>query len=98
MHLVMAGASTPSHFYPSLALISELVSRGHRVSYLIGERLAALVAPTGVDVIAHPTVLPDVNAAWPDDAGAAMQVFLDEAIAVLGVLLDRVERPDGGPL
>jgi MGT family glycosyltransferase len=94
MHLVMAGASTPSHVYPSLALISELVSRGHRVSYLVGERLAELVAPTGADVIAHPTLLPDADGAWPEDVGEAMQVFLDEAIAILGVLLDGVERPD----
>jgi len=93
MHLVMAGVSAPSHVYPSLALISELVSRTPR-SYLIGERLADLVAPTGVDVIAHRTLLPDADTAWPDDVGSAMQVFLDEAIAVLGVLPDRVERPD----
>jgi MGT family glycosyltransferase len=94
MHLVMAGVTAPSHVYPSLALISELVSRGHRVSYVVGERLAEVVAETGADVVAHPSILPDDNGEWPDDVGAAMQVFLDEAIAVLGPLLDRVERPD----
>ena len=94
MHLVMGGVTAPSHVYPGLALISELVSRGHRVSYVVGERLAELVAPTGADVVAHPSLLPDSTANWPDDIGTAMQLFLDEAICMLGPLLDRVERPD----
>ncbi|MDQ4011874.1 MAG: UDP glycosyltransferase [Actinomycetota bacterium] len=94
MHLVMAGVTAPSHVYPSLALICELVSRGHRVNYVVGERLAEVVAATGADVVTHASILPDDNGDWPDDVGEAMQVFLDEAIAVLGPLLDRVERPD----
>jgi MGT family glycosyltransferase len=94
MHLVMAGSTTPSHVYPSLALIAELVARGHRVSYLIGDRLASLVAPTGAEVVAHPTLLPDTDAAWPEDAGAAMQVFLDDQIAVLPRLLSEVDDVD----
>ncbi len=93
MHLVMAGTTSPSHVYPSLALIFELVSRGHRVSYLVGERLAGLVTPTGAELITHPTVLPDADTAWPQDTGEAMQIFLDEAIAVLP-RLDDVDRPD----
>jgi MGT family glycosyltransferase len=97
MHLVMAGVTAPSHVYPSLALIAELVARGHRVSYVVGERLADLVAPTGAEVVAHPTIMPDSDTAWPDDPGEAMQVFLDEAIAVLGPLLERVE-PAGAVL
>src|ERR1700754_4609850 len=94
MYFVMAGTTAPSHVYPSLALIAELVSRGHRVSYLIGDRLAELVARTGAEPIAHPTLLPDSDTAWPEDPGAAMQVFLDEEIAVLPTLLERAERPD----
>jgi hypothetical protein len=94
MHLVMAGVTAPSHVYPSLALIAELVSRGHRVSYVVGERLAEVVAATGAEVVAHPSCLPDNNGRWPDDVGEAMQVFLDESIAVLGPMLDGVERPD----
>jgi MGT family glycosyltransferase len=94
MYLLMVGATTPSHVYPSLALISELVSRGHRISYMIGEPLADIVAPTGAEVIAHPTLLPGADAAWPQDVGEAMQIFLDEAITVQGPRLERVERPD----
>jgi MGT family glycosyltransferase len=94
MYLLMVGATTPSHVYPSLALISELVSRGHRISYMIGEPLADVVAPTGAEVIVHSTLLPGADTAWPHDAGEAMQIFLDEAITVQGPGLERVERPD----
>lgn len=94
MHLVFAGASTPSHVYPSLALVSELVSRRHRITYVIGERLGGLVARTGADVLTHPTVLPDAEHAWPDDVGEASQLFLDDAIAALPRMLAAIERPD----
>jgi MGT family glycosyltransferase len=93
MHLVMVGVTAPSHVYPGLALISELVARGHRVSYVVGERLEELVAPTGAEVVPHPTLLPDGDEAWPEDAGEAMQVFLDESMAVLGRVIE-LERPD----
>jgi MGT family glycosyltransferase len=86
MHLLMVGSTTPSHVYPSLALIAELVRRGHRVSYQIGDRLAHLVEPTGATVITHSTLLPDTDAAWPEDAGAAMRFFLDDQIEALPVI------------
>jgi MGT family glycosyltransferase len=88
MHFAMAGTTAPSHIYPSLALIAELVARGHRVSYVIGDRHADLVAPTGAEVIAHPSVLPGADADWPEDPGEAMRPFLDDSIANLPRLLD----------
>jgi len=93
MHLVMVGVTAPSHVYPGLAAIAELVARGHRVSYVVGARLEGLVAPTGAEVVAHPSLLPDGDEAWPDDVGEAMQVFLDESMAVLGRVVE-LERPD----
>lgn len=93
MQLVMVGATAPSHVYPSLALMRELVARGHRVQYVVGERLAELVATTGVDIVAHPSILPTAETAWPEDVGAAMQLFLDEQVAVLP-RIEALERPD----
>jgi MGT family glycosyltransferase len=84
MHLVMAGVTAPSHIYPGLAVIAELVSRGHRVSYLVGERLAGLVRPTGASPVTYTSALDE---SWPDDAGAAMQLFLDESMTALEPLL-----------
>lgn len=94
MHLLMVGVTAPSHIYPSLALITELVSRGHRVSYVVGDRLAELITPTGAEIIGHPSILPDSDTAWPEDPGEAMQLFLDESISVLPRLREAVSRPD----
>ncbi|GGL20223.1 UDP glycosyltransferase [Sphaerisporangium melleum] len=95
-HILMVGCTAPSHIYPSLALIRELVSRGHRVGYAVGEALAGLVEPTGAEIVRHPSLLPLGDAKWPDDPGTAMRVFLDEAIAVLPRLTARYDddRPD----
>ncbi|KAA2260473.1 UDP glycosyltransferase [Solihabitans fulvus] len=92
----MIGCTAPSHVYPSLGLIGELVARGHRVSYAVGETLADLVRPTGAEVIAHPSLLPTGDAGWPDDPGTAMRIFLDDQIAALPLLTDRFDddRPD----
>jgi MGT family glycosyltransferase len=96
-HIVMVGCTAPSHVYPSLGVIRELVRRGHRVSYVVGSPLAGLVEPTGASVVEHPTNFPLGEAAvWPDDPADAMRVFLDEAIAVhpdLTSIFD-ADRPD----
>ncbi|MEV4600833.1 macrolide family glycosyltransferase [Amycolatopsis sp. NPDC049253] len=96
-HIVMVGTTAPSHIYPSLGVIAELVRRGHRVSYVVGSPLESLVAPTGARVVTHPTSLPLGEAGvWPDDPADAMRVFLDEAIAVHPRLLSTFDddRPD----
>ncbi len=96
-HIVMVGCTAPSHIYPSLGVIRELVHRGHRVSYVVGEPLADLVARAGVEILAHPTSLPlGESAVWPDDAADAMRIFLDEAIAVHPRLTSAFDndRPD----
>jgi MGT family glycosyltransferase len=93
MHLLMVGATAPSHVYPSLAVIGELVSRGHRVSYAVGDRLAGLVTPTGAEHVGYRSELPDADTAWPEDLGAAMQLFLDEERTALPRLLE-LDRPD----
>jgi MGT family glycosyltransferase len=82
-HVLMVGATAPSHILPGVALMRELVRRGHRVSYAVGARLAGLVEPAGVEVIPCTTILPDEWAAWTGDMIAAMRLFLDEGIAVL---------------
>ncbi|MFE0023837.1 macrolide family glycosyltransferase [Amycolatopsis sp. NPDC059021] len=96
-HIAMIGCTAPSHIYPSLGVIRELVARGHRVSYVVGEPLADLVAPTGAEVVTHPTIFPLGEAAvWPEEPAEAMRVFLDEAIAVFPRLTEVYDddRPD----
>ncbi|MFI7078404.1 macrolide family glycosyltransferase [Micromonospora sp. NPDC049903] len=95
-HIAMIGSTAPSHVYPSLALIRELVDRGHRVTYAVGAPLTDLVASTGAEPLTHPTILPQGDTAWPEDPGTAMRVFLDEAVAVLPRLTAGYDedRPD----
>ena len=96
MHIAMIGTTAPSHIYPSLAVIAELVRRGHRVTYAVGESLRHLVEPAGVEVLSFSSVLPDGESSWPDDPAAAMHVFLDEAIEsfpILTAFYDN-DRPD----
>ncbi|WP_181775460.1 macrolide family glycosyltransferase [Amycolatopsis pittospori] len=96
-HIAMIGCTAPSHIYPSLAIIRELVARGHRVSYVVGEPLTGLIAPTGAEVVSHPSILPlGDQSAWPEDAGSQMRVFLDEGIQAMPVLTDFYDknRPD----
>ncbi|ANN19972.1 UDP glycosyltransferase [Amycolatopsis orientalis] len=96
-HIAMIGCTAPSHIYPSLAVIRELVARGHRVSYAVGEPLTGLIAPTGAEVVPHPSILPlGDQAAWPEDPASQMRVFLDEGIQAMPVLTGFYDenRPD----
>lgn len=101
MHIAVVAASTPSHMYPHLALVHELVRRGHRVSYLVSGHMSWLVRPTGADVIECTSVLPGAPGApegWGDenDPVTGMRMFLDEAIHVLPQLHSALDsdRPD----
>ena len=39
-HVAVVASTAPSHVHPHLAVVRELVERGHRVTYLIGDALA----------------------------------------------------------
>ncbi len=96
LHIAMIGTTAPSHIYPSLSVIAELVRRGHRVTYAVGESSASLVEPTGARVMPFDSLLPQDEESWPDDPAAAMHVFLDEAIAAMPALTTAYDddRPD----
>ncbi|MET4047538.1 MGT family glycosyltransferase [Rhodococcus sp. UYP5] len=96
MHIGMIGCTAPSHIYPSLGLVSELVRRGHRVTYAVGDAVADLVEPAGIELVSFTSILPQGEENWPEDPASAMRVFLDEAIYAFGVLTDFYDdnRPD----
>ncbi|MFI9382144.1 macrolide family glycosyltransferase [Kutzneria sp. NPDC052558] len=52
-HLALFGLTLYGHVKPTLGLVAELVRRGHRVTYFVGEQYADLVAETGATVVAH---------------------------------------------
>jgi len=84
--------------HPHLAVVRELVRRGHRVTYLVRHHLAHLAADTGADVVGCTSVLPGAPGVtgWPEDDVVGMRMFLDEAVQVLPQVhaaMDH-ERPD----
>ncbi|GAA2107017.1 glycosyltransferase [Kitasatospora saccharophila] len=82
-HIAMVGIPAVSHVRPSLEVIRELVARGHRVTYVNDPAVAELIAPTGAELVPHPSTLPVADHDWPADPIGAMRVFLEDAIAML---------------
>lgn len=82
-HIAMIGVSAVSHVLPSLAVIRELVARGHRVTYANGPMVADRIEATGAELVPCGTVLPVADNNWPDDPIAAMALFFEDAVQAL---------------
>ncbi|MET7359572.1 macrolide family glycosyltransferase [Streptomyces sp. NPDC005562] len=82
-HIAMIGVPMVSHVLPGLEVIRELVARGHRVSYANDPATAALIEPTGAELVACASTLPFRDNIWPEDPIEASSLFLDDAMAVL---------------
>ncbi|GAA3634923.1 macrolide family glycosyltransferase [Streptomyces fenghuangensis] len=91
-HIAMVGIPAVSHVLPSLAVIGELVARGHRVTYANDPAVADLIAPTGAELIPCASGLPVADNDWPDDPIAAMGLFLDDAVRTLPRLRSAYDR------
>ncbi|MER7754335.1 macrolide family glycosyltransferase [Kitasatospora sp. NPDC097643] len=97
-HILMASIPAHGHVNPSLAVIAELVARGHRVSYVNDASFAGLVESTGARFVPYRTSLPlaEDPSGWPEDPVAIQELFLDDALAMYPVLLEAFadDRPD----
>lgn len=82
-HIAMVGIPAVSHVLPSLEIIRELVTRGHRVTYANDPAVADLIAATGAELVPCASRLPVADNNWPDDPIAAAGLFLDDAIQAL---------------
>ncbi|GGU92241.1 macrolide-inactivating glycosyltransferase [Streptomyces filipinensis] len=82
-HIAMVGTPLVGHALPSLAIIRELVARGHRVTYATAAPVAELIAPTGAELVGVTSTLPVAARDWPQDPIASASLFLGEAMAVL---------------
>ncbi|MFI9722084.1 macrolide family glycosyltransferase [Streptomyces sp. NPDC052396] len=83
-HIAIVSIPALGHVFPGLALIRELVLRGHRVSYVNAPWTAPIIEPTGADFIPYDTVLPSDPTALPKgDLVAAMSLFLRDAMGQL---------------
>ncbi|MFI0899920.1 macrolide family glycosyltransferase [Streptomyces sp. NPDC020983] len=79
----MIGVPIVSHVLPGLAVLRELVARGHRVTYANDPSVAGLVTSAGAELVPCASVLPVADNAWPEDPVAAMGLFLDDAVQAL---------------
>ncbi|MFJ8660132.1 macrolide family glycosyltransferase [Streptomyces sp. NPDC093795] len=82
-HIAMVGVPVVSHVLPSLALVRELVARGHRVTYANDLFVADLVDSAGAELVPCASTLPVADNDWPADPIAAASLFLDDAVQAL---------------
>lgn len=82
-HIAMVGVPVVSHVLPGLAVIRELVARGHRVTCANDPVMAERIASTGAELVPCSSVLPVADNTWPDDPIAAAGLFLDDAVQAL---------------
>jgi MGT family glycosyltransferase len=85
-HIAMVGVPAISHVLPSIEVIGELVSRGHRVTYAndpAAKQVAEVIGATGAELVPYASTLPVADHDWPDDPIAAMRIFLEDNIRML---------------
>jgi MGT family glycosyltransferase len=70
-HVAFFGAPFWGHVNPTLAVLADLVSRGHRVTYVTTEEFSGAVTATGVEVARY-------ESTWPAGRSAPSQVSADE--------------------
>lgn len=95
-HVAIVTAAAHSHISPLLGTVSELVSRGVRVSYATTERFAPLVEAAGATAVVFRSSLPADPAHWPTDVRRLPLLYLADARAVLPLLEAHFggDRPD----
>lgn len=82
-HIAMIGIPIVSHVLPSLAIVRELVARGHRVTYANDPFVAHRVEASGAELVPCTSTLPVADNDWPADPVAAASLFLDDAVQAL---------------
>ncbi|MDQ1040845.1 hypothetical protein QFZ75_007261 [Streptomyces sp. V3I8] len=83
VHVAMVGIPIVSHVLPSLALIRELVTHGHRVTYANDPFVADQIESAGAELVPCTSTLPVADNDWPADPVAAASLFLDDAVQAL---------------
>jgi MGT family glycosyltransferase len=98
-HIAMFSIAAHGHVNPSLEVIRELVTRGHRVTYAIPPVFADKVRETGAEPKLWNSTLPGPDAdpsAWGSTLLDNVEPFLDDAIQALPQLAEAYEgdEPD----
>ena len=105
MHIAFVSLGAFGHINPTLALVTELVRQGVRVTYFTTEAFRSIVEPTGAKFVAVPSWMAendkhnDGGEKKEDDGGVAAAVpflFLNEAGAYIDTVLNtlKTDKPD----
>ncbi|XVQ06673.1 macrolide family glycosyltransferase [Spirillospora sp. CA-255316] len=94
-HILVLDIPSNGHVLPKVALVDELVRRGHRVTYVVAERLADRVRRFGAQVVTYPSLDP-LDSLADDDPAAATRAFFRENLAILDAAREHFgdDRPD----
>ena len=104
MHIAFVSIGAFGHINPTLALVTELVKQGVRVTYFTTEAFRNIIEPTGAKFVAVPSWMAENDKhndgeKKEDDGGVAAAVpflFLNEAGAYIDTILDTLhdDKPD----
>lgn len=100
MHIAFVSLGAFGHINPTLALVTELVKKGVRVTYFTTEAFRTIIEPTGAKFVAVPSWMAENDKhnedgeKKEDDGGVAAAVpflFLNEAGAYIDTVLDTLK-------
>ncbi|MFI1018972.1 macrolide family glycosyltransferase [Streptomyces sp. NPDC020965] len=98
LHVLWFGFPAYGHIKPTLGVVEELIGRGHRVTYVVADRLAARVAETGARVVPYSSPFPEsiTTTGGVDLATTMLMGFVEESFAPLETALEcaAADRPD----
>ncbi|MGC4808706.1 macrolide family glycosyltransferase [Micromonospora sp. DT233] len=94
-HVLWIAFPAFSHLKATLGMAEELLRRGHRVTYLVADRLADVVAETGARVVSYRSAFPE-SLSPPPSTTTLMIEFVRESFAPLEAALAcaEVDPPD----
>lgn len=89
-HFAFVNIPAAGHVNPTLPLVAELLRRGNRVSYAVGQGVADAVKSAGAELVELPTELPKVGH-WPiaERMGMMLDFFCEDLRASIPVLRQR---------
>jgi calicheamicin 4-deoxy-4-thio-alpha-D-digitoxosyltransferase len=97
-HVAFFSFAGYGHVKPSLPLVTELVRRGHRVTYVVADTYAGLVEPTGTTLLRYHSTFPRLAPAVQTTADATSMIIdlVTEGFAPLDAAATRFadDRPD----
>lgn len=93
--LLVIDIPSNGHLFPKLAVVAELVDRGHHVTYVTVEEFAEKVRATGAEVLAYDSVKP-LESLAADSSITPTEAFFRENVAILRAVEAHYgdDRPD----